>query len=183
MPTMAVGAGAAFALLHILFSVLQLLHLSLHPPEITTGREVKASDSQLQLNFTVSTETFLMVDWNLANVSLVTTFSNSDQCFRVLSHCCLPWDGLCRVPKVWKSRNHFEHVSLLWSKGKGTESSRFTFQGITAFSGSAAHASPICDVMWCEVRWCECNNLPLLKRCVSQLGSTEGLLGLDGRLI
>lgn len=46
-------------------------------------------DSQLPLNFMVFTEMFFQVGWNLANVSLLTTFTNSDQHLKILLYTVL----------------------------------------------------------------------------------------------
>lgn len=67
----------------------QQLHQCKMTPKITPGRgrEPGASDPHLQLNCMVSTElVFLVVGWNLVNISLFTTFFNSDQHFKFLSY-------------------------------------------------------------------------------------------------
>lgn len=71
--------GGASALPRILFCYVPSSSQCVTPARDLHWQGWGTQDSQLPLNFMVFTEICFQVGWNLANVSLFTTFSNSDQ--------------------------------------------------------------------------------------------------------
>lgn len=74
---------------HPLLLCPQLLRRCMAPPKITTGRGREPQSPQTSTCkwiswFSLICFFFFMIGWNLANVSFFTTFSNSDQHFKVL---------------------------------------------------------------------------------------------------